>query len=161
MFAYANAKVDFRLARIFCVTAPIHLREPAHCDVSGREPVSSQAHLQNLGRLRPIDRDSDSVTYVNTLRSSSRSNRTSDTKISVARNLAWIFCAIRDSRGESSGCRFKTIFSSNTALLSFGVQMYTITRGALSWRENLCFKLACDLHARIFRAEIGYLSAGI
>ena len=58
--------VDFRLARIFCVTAPIHLREPAHCDVSCREPVSSQAHLQNLGRLRPIDRDSESVTYVNT-----------------------------------------------------------------------------------------------
>ena len=35
-----------------------HLREPAHCDVSGREPVSSQAHLQNLGRLLQIDRDS-------------------------------------------------------------------------------------------------------
>ena len=79
--------VDFRLARIFCVTAPIHLREPTHCDVSCREPVSSQAHLQNLGRLRPIDRDSDSVTYVNTLRSSSRSNRTSDTKISFAMRL--------------------------------------------------------------------------
>ena len=44
-----------------------HLREPAHCDVSGREPVSSQAHLQNLGRLRPIERESSAITYVNTL----------------------------------------------------------------------------------------------
>ena len=56
-----------RLACINSVTAPIHLREPAHCDVSGREPVSSQAHLQNLGRLRPIDRESSAITYVNTL----------------------------------------------------------------------------------------------
>ena len=35
-----------------------HLREPAHCDISCREPARPCAFLQNLGRLLQIDRDS-------------------------------------------------------------------------------------------------------
>ena len=75
-----------RLACINFVTAPIHLREPAHCDVSCREPTRPCG----LAEPRALTPDRSRVVGNHVCKyahASSRSDRTSDTKISVARRL--------------------------------------------------------------------------